>query len=223
MLAGFGQALDHFLGDFGLERAAGQVIHEEQRRRALHRNVVDAVIDQVGADGVVDVHLEGDFQLGAHAVHARDQDGVHPLRLVHGKQAAEAADFAQDAAGKRLVGEILDPLFGSVGAVNIHTSIGVGDSGLRGIMGHGSQRVSVIWGICQASHTGQAAIVARWQVSKSERRAKRESRNGARGSTFREMKPGGLSGTELTPELRWRNHPPPSRPRSRARPMLSIV
>ena len=139
VLAGFGQAFDDFLGDLRLDLAGGQVIHEKQRRRALHRDVVDAMIDQVGADGVMDIHLEGDFQLGAHAVHARDQDRVGPLRLVHREQAAKAADFAQYAASKSLVGEILDPLFGAVGAVNVHTGVGVGDGGLRGIMGHGSQ------------------------------------------------------------------------------------
>ena len=149
VLAGVGQAFDDFLGDFRLDLAGGQIVHEEERRGALHRNVVDAVIDQVGADGVMDVHLEGDFQLGAHAVHAGDQDRIHPLRLVHGEQAAEAADFAQDAAGESLVGEILDPLFGAVGAVNVHTGVGVGDGGLRGIMGHGSQCVSFKWGFAR--------------------------------------------------------------------------
>ncbi len=138
-----------FSATSGSSLAGGQVVHEKQRRGALHGDVVDAVIDQVGADGVVDVHLEGDLQLGAHAVHARDQNRVHPLRLVHGEQAAEAADFAQYAAGESLVGEILDPLLGAVGAVNVHAGIGVGDGGLRGIMGHGSQCVSVKWGFAR--------------------------------------------------------------------------
>ena len=146
----------------GSSLAGGQIVHEKQRRGALHGNVVDAVIDQVGADGVVDVHLEGDFQLGAHAVHARHQNRVHPLRLVHGEQAAKAADFAQDAAGKSLVGEILDPLFGAIGAVNVHTCIGVGDGGLRGIMGHGSQYVSVKWGFARVANraSGDCSMVA---------------------------------------------------------------
>ena len=149
MLAGVGQALDDFLGDFRLDLAGGQIVHEEERRGALHRNVVDAVIDQVGADGVMDVHLEGDFQLGAHPVHAGDQNRVRPLHLVHREQAAEAADFAQHAAGKGLVGEILDPLLGAVGAVNVHPGVGVGDGGLRGIMGHGIQFVSFMWGFAR--------------------------------------------------------------------------
>jgi len=158
MLAGFGQSFDDFLGDFRLDPATGQVVHEKEGRRALYRNIVDAVIDQVGADGVVDVHLEGDFQFGAHAVYARDQDGIHPLRLVHGKQAAETANFAEDAAGKCLVGEILDPLLGAIGAVNVYASVGVGDSGFRGIMGHRSQYVSVKWGFAKCRSPGKSRL-----------------------------------------------------------------
>src|SRR4029077_7971085 len=75
-----------------------------------------------------------------------------------------AANFAEHAAGKSLVGQILDPLLGAVGAVNIHTCVAVGDNALRGIVGHESQSVSVKWGICQASLTGQAGIVARSQA-----------------------------------------------------------
>ena len=128
--------------------ADGQIIHEEERRRALHRDVVDAVVDQVGAHGVMDVHLKGDLQLGAHAVHAGDQHRVDILQLVHGEQAAEAADFAQDAAGKSLVGEIFNALLGAVGTVDVDARVGVsnwripGGGGLYrgrlcGVVGHG--------------------------------------------------------------------------------------
>ena len=190
-----------FLDDFRLDLAAGQVVHEKERRGALHRNVVDAVIDQVGANGVMDVHLEGDLQLGADAVDARDQNRVDPLRLVHGEQAAEAADFAQNAAGKGLVGEILDPLFGAVGAVNVHTSIGVGDGGLRGIMGHGSQCVSVKWGICQAfanRASRDCSTVAGEEIGSVRRNA---DPNG----TLRSE----AQGSNSSP-VGWGNHPPQS-------------
>ncbi len=76
VLAGIGNAGDHFLGDFGLQLAGGEVVHEEHGRRALHGNVVDAVVHQISADGVVQVHLEGDLQLGAHAIDAGDQHRI---------------------------------------------------------------------------------------------------------------------------------------------------
>ena len=37
----------------GLELAGGEIVEEEQRPRALDQDVVDAVVDQVLADGVV--------------------------------------------------------------------------------------------------------------------------------------------------------------------------
>ncbi len=130
VFAGFGQAFDHFLGDFRFEFAGRQVIHEKQRRCALHGDVIDAVVHQIRADGVMHLHLEGDFQLGANAVHARDQHRIEILRLVNSEQAAKPADFAEHAAGEGFVGEVLDPLLGAVGAVDIDAGVGVGDGRL---------------------------------------------------------------------------------------------
>jgi hypothetical protein len=78
--------------------------HEEQRRRPLHCNVVDAMIHQIGADGRMQVHLERDLQLRAYPVHARNQYRVGVLGLIHHKQSTESADLTQHAAGKSLVG-----------------------------------------------------------------------------------------------------------------------
>ena len=119
--------LTTFSATSGLQLAGGEVVHEEHGRGALHGDVVDAVVDQVGADGVVQVHLEGELQLGADAVHAGDQHGVEVFLLVDGKQPAKAADLAQHAAVKGLLREILDALLGAIGALDVHTGIGVGD------------------------------------------------------------------------------------------------
>src|SRR5690606_26596539 len=54
--------------------AAGEVVQEEQRLGALHQDVVDAHGHQVDADGVVAVPVEGQLELGSHAVGARDED-----------------------------------------------------------------------------------------------------------------------------------------------------
>ena len=62
--------------DVGLEPAGGQVIEEEQRRRALDEDVVDAVVDEIAPDGVVHARHERDPQLRADAVRACDQDRV---------------------------------------------------------------------------------------------------------------------------------------------------
>ena len=90
VLAGFGESLDDFFGDFRVELAGCQVIHEEQRRRALNGNVVDAVVYQVGADGVMNVHFEGQFQFGTDAIHAGDQDGIEVLRFIDRRTARQS-------------------------------------------------------------------------------------------------------------------------------------
>ena len=119
----------------GVELAGGEVIHEEHGSCALHGNVVDAMVDQVGAHGGVDVHVEGDLQLGADAVHAGDENRVEELLLIDGEEAAEAANLAEYSLGESLVGEILDALLGAVAAFNIHARVGVGDRSLGGFVG----------------------------------------------------------------------------------------
>ena len=54
------------------------------------------------------------------------------LLLVDGKQPAEAADLAQNAAVEGLVGQVLDALLGAVGALDVHAGIGVGDGAVFG-------------------------------------------------------------------------------------------
>jgi hypothetical protein len=61
VLAGFGEAANNFFRDFRFQLAGGEVVHKKQRRRTLHGDVVHAVIHQVGADGVVQLHFEGYF------------------------------------------------------------------------------------------------------------------------------------------------------------------
>ena len=126
MLAGFGQSANNFFGDLRIQGSGGQVVHEKQRRRTLHRDVVDTVIHQVAADGVMHAHVEGDFQLGAHAIDARNQHRIQIL-FVDREQPAESADFAQHSLGEGFVGQILDALLGAVATIDADTGIGVGD------------------------------------------------------------------------------------------------
>ena len=92
--AGVGEAGDDGLGDIGIEFAGGEVIEEEKGRGALDGDVVDAMIDEVCADGLVEAEGEGDFELGANAVGRADQDGVFPALQVEAKEGAESSDAA---------------------------------------------------------------------------------------------------------------------------------
>ena len=79
------------------------------------------------------VHLERNFQLCAHSVHARHQHRVDILRLIDREQPAKAANLAQHAAGKSLVRQILDALLSSVGAADVHPGVCVGDRRRTGV------------------------------------------------------------------------------------------
>ena len=108
------------------DAAGGEVIEEEERRGALHGDVVDAVVDEVGADGVVDAELEGDLELGADAVGGGDEDGVGVFVEVEREEAAEAADFRKDLLVEGLTGEHLDALLGAVAGGDVDAGVGVG-------------------------------------------------------------------------------------------------
>src|SRR2546421_531927 len=66
-------SLDVVRGDLRIEFAAGEIVEKEQRLGALYEHVVGAHRYKIDADGVVAAEGEGELQLGAHAIRARDQ------------------------------------------------------------------------------------------------------------------------------------------------------
>ena len=78
LMAGARHAFDELFDDVGIDAAHGEIVEEEERLGAEGEDVVDAVIDQIGADGGVDAGGGGDLQLGADAIGAGDQHGFAP-------------------------------------------------------------------------------------------------------------------------------------------------
>ena len=94
LLARFAKTRHDGLEDDGIDLGRADVVHEEERQRTLHEDVVDAVVHDVLPDGVVLVHHRGDLELRAHAVGRGDEYLVLAGRdLV---EAAERADVADD-------------------------------------------------------------------------------------------------------------------------------
>ena len=83
------------------------------------------MIDEIAANGRVDAHGHGDFQLGADAIRARNENGLFPLFIVESEERAEAADSAEDTAGERTVGVMPDALLHFFGDSDVHSGIGV--------------------------------------------------------------------------------------------------
>ena len=86
---------DDLLGDLRRQPAGRQVVEKEQRLGALHEDVVDAVIHEVRADGVVSTGQERDLQLRADAVGARRPAPARESRRDRAEQAAERPDVRQ--------------------------------------------------------------------------------------------------------------------------------
>ncbi len=81
------------------------------------------MIDQITAHGRVHVHRDGDFQLGAHAVRARNQNRFFVFFLVQLEQRAEAPDSPEHSICKSTRGEMADAIFGVVRDSDVHSSV----------------------------------------------------------------------------------------------------
>ena len=77
----------------GDELSGRNIIEKEQRPRALDQNVVDAMIDQIATDRVVNSGVESDLQFGADAVGGSDQHRLAHIWKRAIKHAAEAANL----------------------------------------------------------------------------------------------------------------------------------
>ena len=71
------------------------------------------------------VQEEGNFQLGAHAVGAGDQDGTGHAGEVWGKLAAKITDAAQDAVDRGGLDQGLDPVDYLVAGGHVYAGGGV--------------------------------------------------------------------------------------------------
>ena len=129
--AGFPAAL----GDAGHDRrsrlrvelAAGKIVEEEQRFRALHHEVVDRHRHQVDADAAMQAGLDRDLDLGADAVGRRHQHRVLETRRLEVEQAAESADFGVRARPGGGADHRLDEIDQAVARIDIDARIRVSE------------------------------------------------------------------------------------------------
>ena len=105
--------------------AGGEVVEEEQRLGALDEDVVDAVVDEVGADRVVPAGHERDLELGADAVGARDQHRLAIPVAIEAEQAAERSDVREHAGRERRPRQRPDAADGLVAGVDVDASLAV--------------------------------------------------------------------------------------------------
>src|SRR5690606_8931704 len=109
-------------GHVHVQLAGGVVVEEEQRLGAAHHQVVHAHGDQVLSDAVMPVQVQGQAQLGAHAVGARHQ---YRLLVAGGDfaQGAEAAQTAHDLRTSGAFGHALDAFDQRFACVDVDTGV----------------------------------------------------------------------------------------------------
>src|SRR5205807_1730105 len=96
-----GNAFDDAGDGFGRKFSGRDVIEKEKRAGSLNQNVVDAVINEIATDGVVNAGRESYLQFSANTIR-----GSYQHRLLHlGKRAVEhAAEAANLRQGARIEG-----------------------------------------------------------------------------------------------------------------------
>ena len=112
----------------GIELAGREIVEEEQRLRALDDEVVDAHGNEIDADRVVIVRVDGDLELRADAVVGGDEHRIGEARGLQVEQAAEAADLAVRAWTARRTDSRLDLLDEQVAGIDIDARVAIGQT-----------------------------------------------------------------------------------------------
>jgi len=123
-----GKTADELIENARLKFFAANVIEKKKRARAERSNIVYAVIHKIGANGVVLVRRECDFQFCADAINARDQDRIAHSGKLCSKQTTEATDFSERLRPVRLSNESLNSALKPVAKIDIYARARVGFS-----------------------------------------------------------------------------------------------
>src|SRR5207253_6558921 len=125
---------DHLQASVVGHAVRGDVVEEEQGLGAAGEDIVDAVVDDVVAEGAVAAGDGGDLELRAHAIGAGNEDGL--AITLEGEGAAERPDAGEDFGPGGAAGDGLEAIDEAVGGVDVDAGGGIGGGG-SGSVGHG--------------------------------------------------------------------------------------
>ena len=123
--AAAGDTADDGTGDIGIELADGKVVEEEERLGALHHNVVDAVVDQVFADGIVAAGQKCYLELSTNSIGRTDQHRFFPAG--EPEAGSKAAYVGLHSVCECLARVFLDYVDGTVCLIDIYARVFVLD------------------------------------------------------------------------------------------------
>ncbi len=139
--AGRGDAVDDRGRLLGHQAAHAEIVEEKERAGAQGQDIVDAVVDQVAADGIVAVQRDGHLELGADAVGRANQ------RLALAGRAKEGTERADTAQHARRIGRLhgaAHQIDGALAGRDIDAGRGVGATVPASITGHVAALASIL-------------------------------------------------------------------------------
>src|SRR6185436_3393801 len=92
---------------------------------ALHQDVVDAMIHEIGADGIVPAGHECDLELRPHAVGARHEHRLTIRSPIEFEQPAEGADLREHTGSERGARERFNPANCFVPRVDVYARLSI--------------------------------------------------------------------------------------------------
>ena len=121
--AGARQAFDDLDGHIRFETACCEIVEKKERLRALHEDVVDAVVDEIDADRSMDAGLKRDSEFGADAIRTGDENGIVHLCRVEAEQSAEGSNLGENAGGERAARQRADPPHDLVASLDVDAGL----------------------------------------------------------------------------------------------------
>ena len=104
--------------------AHSNVVQKEERRSTVGEDIINAMINEVNANGIVFIQSTGNFQLGAHTVNTGYQNRLLvPLEF---KKPAKESNATQDLGTAGRLSLLFNQFFSSGRNININTRGGVG-------------------------------------------------------------------------------------------------
>jgi hypothetical protein len=117
--AAMGDAVDDGCALLDIELAGGKIVEEEERLGALDDKIVDAHGHEILADRVVLARIDGNLELGAHAVIGGNEDRIDKTGGLEIEETAETADLTIGARAPGGTNGGLDCLYQCIAGIDI--------------------------------------------------------------------------------------------------------
>src|SRR6476620_2221477 len=113
-LAGLGKSGNKLIDNSGIKPASPDVIQEEKRASPGHRNVVNAMVDEVLRNYSVFAKRDSDLELRSDSIDTRNQDGIPHSSEIRSEKPSKPADPTKNFRPKSGSKPFLQPFFNPI-------------------------------------------------------------------------------------------------------------